>query len=245
MPGHIKPRYCNCFSVVMRQTRRIPACTVADKNNNNIKMTTFLRQKWFNFWSMIDQQLQEKFPVLASRLRYVEGVTGIRKDHVLLAFAFLVMLYIITTGYFATLSSDLLSFAYPLYCSIKAKESMQKEKIENWLLYWIVYSSLLVIEYFAGYLLNLLSFYYLLRTAFLIWCMSPCPENGSHFVYKRLIQPFFMHHHGQVETAFTVAKTEMQNVIAGSEGETIAERLGMTERLRTTEVSPEKWKHDL
>lgn len=239
MTGHIKPRYCNRSIVVTGQTRRIPACTVADISNNNIKMKTFLKQKWQDFWSMVDQQLYEKLPGLASRLRYMEGVTGIRKDHVLLAFAILVILYIITTGYFATFSSDLISLAYPLYCSIKAKESKEKDKIESWLLYWVVYSSLLVIEYFIGYLLNLLSVYYLIRTAFLIWCMYPGPDNGSYFVYYKLIQPFFMHHHGQVETVLTVAKTEMQSVIAGSEEETIAERLG------TDEMSTEKWKHDL
>ncbi len=159
----------------------------------------------------MDKQLYEKYPLVAQKLGYAELITGIKKDHIILGIVGVVILYIVT-GYFAAVSSDVVSLAYPLYCTVRAIETKQNEAQETWLLYWVVYSTLIFIEYMLGKFLSLLPAYFLMRTAFLIWCMAPWSENGSHLVYYRFIRPFFQHHHVQVESAFTAATAEMSNL---------------------------------
>ena len=187
------------------------ACTARKQNSNFAKMHKIVRLRWQQFWQMMDQQFLDKYPAMATRLGYIEGITGIRKEQVVLGVVLLVVLYIIT-AYFASISSDFISLAYPLYCSIKAQESTSNEQKEIWLRYWIVHSSVVMTEYFAGRILSLIPAYYLLRIFFILWCMSPYAENGSHFVYYKVIQPFFLHHQEQVESAFSLATAEMTSL---------------------------------
>eukprot|EP00794_Sanderia_malayensis_P020417 gene20417-22430_t len=174
-------------------------------------MLAIIGQKWKKSWNIVDNQLRERYPLAAEKLGYAEAITGIKKDHILLGIIGIVILYIVT-GYFAALSSDVVSLAYPLYCTVRAIESKTNEAQETWLLYWVVYSTLIFIEYIAGKVLSMLPAYFLVRTAFLIWCMAPWSENGSHIVYYRLIRPFFHHHRVQVETALTAATNEVSNL---------------------------------
>lgn len=181
------------------------------RNNNFVRMHQVLRLRWHQFWEMLDQQFLEKYPALATKLRYVEGVTGVKKEQVLLGFILLVILYVVT-AYFASISGDFLSIAYPLYSSVKAQEASSNELREVWLRYWIVHSSLVLTEYLAGRVLCLIPAYHLMRIFFIMWCMSPYAENGSHFVYYKVIQPFYLHHQEQMESAFSLASAEMTNL---------------------------------
>ncbi len=186
-------------------------------------MLRVVRQKWHESWRIVDKQLAEKYPLAAEKLLYAEAITGVKKENIAIGLCGIVLLYIIT-GHFAAVSSDVISLAYPLYCTVRAIESRTKEAQETWLLYWVVYSTLIFIEYLVGRFLSLLPAYFLIRTAFLIWCMTPWTENGSHVVYHRFIRPFFLHHHEQVESVFNMATNEVsslgKNMIKGEGEET-------------------------
>lgn len=148
------------------------------------------------------------FPSVARRLAYLEGITGVKKENAVLSLFTLVFLYIFT-AHFASIFSDFIALSYPIYCSVKAQESACNDDREFWLKYWIVYSSVISIEFFASPLLSLIPAYYLLRTFFIIWCMAPYKENGSSFFYYKIIQPFFLDHQEQMETAISMAAAEM------------------------------------
>ncbi len=173
-------------------------------------MLRIVSQKWHESWSILDKQLEEKYPLAAEKLLYAEAITGIKKDHIIIGLCGIVLLYIVT-GYFAAISSDVVSLAYPLYSTVRAIELKATDAQETWLLYWVVYSTLLFIEYIAGKFLSLLPAYFLMRTGFLIWCMTPWTNNGSHIVYYRFIRPFFLHNHEQVESAFTMATDKVSS----------------------------------
>ena len=163
---------------------------------------------------MLDEQILEMYPAIARRLSYLEGLTGLKKENTILALTGIVMLYVII-AHFASISSDFIALGYPIYCSIRAQESKSREEREFWLKYWIVYSSLIFVEFFAGRLLGLIPAYYLMRTFFIIWCMAPYNENGSHFVYYKAIQPFFLDHKGKLESAISKATDEVTNLSKG------------------------------
>ena len=175
-----------------------------------MKMARLLRQRWYQFCQMVDQRLLDMFPSISTRLTYLEGITGVKKQNAVLGLFTLAILYIFT-AHFASMSSDFVALSYPIYCSVKAQESACNDGREFWLKYWIVYSSIIFIEFFARRLLSLIPVYYLLRTFFIIWCMAPYKDNGSNYFYHKIIQPFFLDHQEQMDTAITMATTEMRS----------------------------------
>merc|ERR1712189_54121 len=62
---------------------------------------------------------------------------------------------------------------YPAYMSIKAIQNSTSEIQHRWLTYWIIYSSIHLIEPFIPLLLWLIPFYSLIKHLFLLWCLLP------------------------------------------------------------------------
>ncbi|XP_017049595.1 receptor expression-enhancing protein 5 isoform X2 [Drosophila ficusphila] len=99
----------------------------------------------------------------------------------------------------AQLLCNIIGVLYPAYISIHAIESSTKEDDTKWLIYWVTFGIFTVIEFFSGVLTSVIPFYWLLKCAFLIWCMLPTGLNGSNIIYAKLVRPYFLKHHESVD----------------------------------------------
>ena len=90
-------------------------------------------------------------------------------------------------------------FIYPTYSSIDAIESDDTEDDRRLLTYWVVYSMFSFIEIFVDSLLILVPFYYLLKFAFLLWCMHP-RTRGTDFIYRKFFRPSFRKNSKKIDT---------------------------------------------
>jgi len=138
-----------------------------------------------------------------------------------------------------------IGFLYPAYKSIKAIESKSTRDDQRWLIYWVVYSSFILVEYFSDILLSWFPMYYFGKAALLVWCML---YNGSEVIYYNFIKPLFLKHEKEIDNLVETAQTKgagTLNKIVGEVGEIGEEVLQstavkdkMTEGLRkATEIA--------
>ncbi|KAL7736925.1 hypothetical protein ACLKA6_008794 [Drosophila palustris] len=120
-------------------------------------------------------------------------------------------------GYGAQLLCNIIGVLYPAYVSIHAIESSTKQDDTKWLTYWVTFGIFTVIEFFSHVLTHVIPFYWLLKCAFLIWCMLPMENNGSVIIYHKLLRPYFLKHHASVDKIIDDGMRKAGNVLNKSD----------------------------
>ena len=96
----------------------------------------FLRQKALDF------------PSGHSLVQVVEGKTKLKVEHVLCAIEAL-MVALLFCGIGASFIANLIGFVFPAIMTILAIESEKKDDDTRWLIYWVVFATLCMIDPFV------------------------------------------------------------------------------------------------
>ncbi len=86
-----------------------------------------------------------------------------------------------------------------------------------WLLYTFVQSCVYIVYSGSPLYYFTLTALLCLQCGFLIWCMMPVANNGSMFIYQRIIRPFVATHEKTLDAAFDSATQLAKD--AGKSGE--------------------------
>ena len=148
--------------------------------------------KNYKYYQAQFEKFIEQPGIVDDVLTSVQNKTQVRKAHIAYGVSSAVALWL-TFGFGAQLLCNLIGFLFPAYKSIKALESSTKEDDTQWLMYWVVFSFFSVTEFtLAGWL----PMYWLVKCAFLLWCMFPL--QGSSVIYNHIIRPHFLKHESAV-----------------------------------------------
>uniref|UniRef100_A0A8D0EZB5 Receptor expression-enhancing protein n=1 Tax=Strix occidentalis caurina TaxID=311401 RepID=A0A8D0EZB5_STROC len=77
---------------------------------------------------------------------------------------------------------------YPAYASYKAVKSKNIREYVRWMMYWIIFALFTATETFTDLLISWFPFYYEIKTAFVIWLLSPY-TRGASLLYRKFVHP--------------------------------------------------------
>ena len=104
----------------------------------------------------------------------------------------------------------------PIVMSVKAIEQKQEART-RWLIYWLFYNTITILEQFIGPVLYFIPGYSLCKNIFYIWCMLPMNENGCYFAYH-LVRPFLMLPVRKVDEYIIDSMNKIETVVRENEG---------------------------
>ncbi|ORY40994.1 hypothetical protein BCR33DRAFT_719096 [Rhizoclosmatium globosum] len=104
-----------------------------------------------------------------------------------LVYLILVVCYIllVATGVFAAYLTFVLEIAWPVVESLRVTESLEKERVQTWLSYWIVMAIVSLFE-FSG-VSPTFPLYYFWKMLFILWLIIP-QSNGSFVLYNKFLK---------------------------------------------------------
>lgn len=129
----------------------------------------------------------------------IEKKTHVKIEYLAVGFGLILALSLFS-GLGAGLISDLIGFAYPSYMTLKAIESKETTDDTEWLMYWVVFATLFLVENFLEWVLYWIPHYYALKVTFLLWCMLP-RYQGAKFVYQTVFEPLYKKHSSAIDAA--------------------------------------------
>ena len=133
---------------------------------------------------------------LGVHLKLIEKKTG-QNPKIILGILAASLIFVVI-GYLEKYITCIVGIVLPTYWSIKAIESNEGDDDKQWLTYWAVYAVFDFLDLFAGFILKIIPFYYILKLIFLIWCFMPNTQ-GALIVYNHIIKKFFIKYENNLD----------------------------------------------
>jgi len=162
-----------------------------------------MSQIYKQFNDYLEKMLHEKGRI-ADLSEKIEKTTGVKRIYIAQGILGFISIYMIF-GYFAELICNIVGFIYPAYASIHALESHDKDDDTKWLTYWVVFAFFSVVEFFSDVIFSWFPLYWLVKVVFLVWCFLPIQNNGSSYIYSRLIRPVFLKNRQNIDNVLSSA----------------------------------------
>ena len=147
----------------------------------------------------------EKWQEIMKAIKDKTGFNGIYVIIVLLICVFLVYL-----GIFGTLMINIIGTIYPGWSTIKAMDNNIDKK--EWLTYWAVFGSFLIVDMFSNIIIKIIPFYFVFKLCFLLWMILP-GSNGCKLVYNFLIYKLFKSIEDWVDFFFSESQNLTKEII--------------------------------
>ena len=136
-------------------------------------------------------------------MQSIEAKTGLN-GYVVIGLL-LICVILVYLNIFESFITNFIGTVYPGFCTIKSIEKKSKDK-KNWLTYWLIFGSFLIVDKFAVIIMKIIPFYFVLKILFLIWMFLP-GSNGSAIVYNLLLKKIFKYLETNVDPYMKEAKT--------------------------------------
>ena len=151
---------------------------MADDKKPDPKKKISLLEKWQNQMILI----QEK--------------TGIKGIYVVIGLVLSVIF--VYLNIFDTIITNLVGTLYPAFWTIKSIEDDNLEDQKNWLTYWAVFGSFILVDMFSPIIVKIIPFYFVMKILFLIWLFMP-GSGGCKIIYNLIVKKILRKYEEKVD----------------------------------------------
>ena len=130
------------------------------------------------------ESLVKKFK---EQIQLIQEKTGIN-GYVFIGLIILSLIFVYF-NLFENLITNLIGTVYPTFWTIKSIESKDGKAI-HWLIYWIIFSSFILLDFFSGLVVKIIPFYFVMKICFLIWLQWP-ESKGCDIIFNYVINNIF------------------------------------------------------
>ena len=124
-------------------------------------------------------------------IKYISNLTGIQPKYMLYFISSIFIIIII--NFFSKAFTLFVGVIYPVRCSIKELRARNKEGIQKWLEYWVVFFLFFNIETLLGNILKKIPMYLFYKVVFLLVLFLPW-YNGVHYIYNSILREWFLYY---------------------------------------------------
>ncbi|VDK54781.1 unnamed protein product [Anisakis simplex] len=170
------------------EARKKFAVNMADQQHQD-KKVRFSINSFADIQNVINSLLHDKDTnqKLEQTIDSIEKKTNVKRETFFYVICGLLAVYMVF-GALAEVVCNLIGFGYPAYASVKAVRSRQKDDDTQWLIYWTVFASFTIIDFFVEALLKYFPIYWALKALFLLYLYLP-QTYGALALYEKLIDP--------------------------------------------------------
>ncbi|CAJ1327741.1 unnamed protein product [Effrenium voratum] len=103
-------------------------------------------------------------------------------------------------GFMGELVCKVVGNLYPMYASFRAIEDDDQHQVSSWLVYWVTFAALTLLEGVGAKLLSWLPFYYVMRLSLIVWLFLPA-TRGAEALYCWGVAPVLRRQRPRVDAA--------------------------------------------
>ena len=124
---------------------------------------------------------------IKEQIQLIQEKTGIN-GYVFIGLLMLSLIFVYF-NLFENLITNLIGTVYPTFWTIKSIESKDGKAI-HWLIYWIIFSSFILLDFFSVFVVKIIPFYFVMKICFLIWLQWP-ESKGCDIIFSYVINNIF------------------------------------------------------
>ena len=124
---------------------------------------------------------------IKEQIQLIQEKTGIN-GYVFIGLLILSLIFVYF-NLFENLITNLIGTVYQTFWTIKSIESKDGKAI-HWLIYWIIFNSFILLDFFSGFVVKIIPFYFVMKICFLIWLQWP-ESKGCDIIFSYVINNIF------------------------------------------------------
>ncbi|KAH7726977.1 TB2/DP1 proteinHVA22 family protein [Aphelenchoides avenae] len=125
--------------------------------------------------------------IVKNTFESLEKNLNVPREKIFYGFCGALALYLVI-GAFAEFVCNLIGFGYPAYASVKAIRTETKDDDTMWLIYWTVFASFSLLDFFAEGIMGIFPIYWLAKACFLLYLALP-QTRGAIKLYVKVVDP--------------------------------------------------------
>ena len=127
----------------------------------------------------------------------IQEKTGIKGIYVVIGLVLSVIF--VYLNIFDTIITNLVGTLYPAFWTIKSIENDDLQDQKNWLTYWAVFGSFILVDMFSPIIVKFIPFYFVMKILFLIWLFMP-GSNGCKIIYNLIVKKILRKYEDKIDT---------------------------------------------